>query len=202
MRPDRPSAPAVAPFEVPGVLHPAQVARTAASIVAAQEPDGAIPWTPGAHTDVWNHVEAAMGLLAAGEVSAAERALLWCGRSQRADGSWPMKLVAGRVEDASGDTNMSAYPAVGLWHHWLVRRNIGFVVELWPTVSRALDWVVGLQLPFGGIAWSQEASGRVNDEALLAGSSSIYHSLRAGVALGELVGAPQPDWELAGGRLR
>ena len=62
-----------------------------------------------------------------------------------------------------------------------------------------------MQLPWGGIAWSQEwVDGRpatVNREALLAGSSSIYHSLRAGVALAELVDDPQPEWELAGGRL-
>ena len=62
-----------------------------------------------------------------------------------------------------------------------------------------------MQLPFGGIAWSQEwHDGRpatVNEDALLAGSSSIYHSLRAGVALAELVGEPQVEWELAGGRL-
>jgi hypothetical protein len=79
------------------------------------------------------------------------------------------------------------------------------VRRVWPAVRRALDWVVSLQLPFGGIAWSQEWAhgrpGRVNEEALLAGSSSIYQSLRAGVALAELVDEPQPEWELAGGRL-
>ena len=75
---------------------------------------------------------------------------------QRADGSWPMKIVAGEVEDASGETNMSAYLAVGVWHHWLVRRDVDFVRRLWPAVRRGLDWVVGMQLPFGGIAWSQE----------------------------------------------
>ena len=32
-------------------------------------------------------------------------------------------------------------------------------------------------------------------------SSSIYQSLRAGVALAELMDDPQPEWELAGGRL-
>jgi hypothetical protein len=62
-----------------------------------------------------------------------------------------------------------------------------------------------MQLPFGGIAWSQEwdanGLGRVNREALVAGSSSIYQSLRAGVALAELLGDAQPEWELAGGRL-
>ena len=65
-----------------------------------------------------------------------------------------------------------------------------------------LDYVVGMQLPFGGIAWSQEPGGTVNRDALLAGSSSIYHSLRAGLALADLVGDPQPGWELAAGRLR
>ena len=62
-----------------------------------------------------------------------------------------------------------------------------------------------MQLPFGGVAWSQEwhdgAPATVNEDALLAGSSSIHHSLRAGVALAELVGEPQVEWELAGGRL-
>ena len=190
---------------VGGVLTAAEVADTAASIVATQEPDGAVPWTVGAHVDVWNHVEAAMALLAAGEVEAAERAYEWCRRTQRFDGSWPMKVVAGEVEDASGETNMSAYLAVGIWHHWLIRHDRGFVERFWPVVRRALDFVEGMQLPFGGIAWAQEwhdgAPAAVNRDALVAGSSSIYQSLRAGVALAELVGQPQPAWELAGGRL-
>jgi hypothetical protein len=193
MRPDVPA--------VSGILSAAQVAQTAASIAAMQEPTGAIPWTPGEHTDVWNHVEGAMALLVGDQVEAAERAYRWCASTQRPDGSWPMKIVAGVVEDASGETNMSAYLAVGVWHHWLVRRDIEFVQELWPTVRRGLDWVVSHQLTFGGIAWSQEESGRVNEEALLAGSSSIHHALRAGVSLAELLEHPQPEWELTGGRL-
>ena len=190
---------------VRGVLTAAEIAQTAASIVAMQETDGAVPWTVGAHVDVWNHVEAAMALLAAGEVDAAERAYEWCRRTQRADGSWPMKVVAGEVEDASGETNMSAYLAVGIWHHWLIRRDRGYVERFWPVVRRALDFVEGMQLSFGGIAWSQEwndgAPAGINRDALVAGSSSIYQSLRAGVALAEIVGEPQPAWELAGGRL-
>jgi hypothetical protein len=182
-----------------------QVEQTAASIAAEQEPSGAIPWSRGEHTDVWNHLESAMALMVGDQREAAERAFAWVRDTQRADGSWPMKIVAGEVEDHSGETNMSAYLAVALWHHWLVARDEAFVRETWPTVRRALDWVVSLQLPFGGIAWSQEwqdgEPAKVNAEALLAGSSSIHHSLRAGVALAELVGEPQPEWELAGGRL-
>jgi hypothetical protein len=142
-----------------------------------------------------------MALLVGGQVAAAEAAYDWCLANQRADGSWPMKLVEDRVEDASGDTNMSAYLAVGVWHHWLVRQDRSFVRRCWPAVRRGLDFVAGMQLPFGGIAWSQQADGRVNAEALVAGGASIHHALRAGLALGELVGEPQPEWELVAGRL-
>ena len=192
------------PF-VAGVLSSEQVAQTAASIASMQEPDGAVPWTVGEHVDVWNHVEAAMALDVAGQPEAAARAYEWCLRRQRHDGSWPMKIVAGQVEDDSGETNMSAYLAVGLWHHWLLHRDLGFLERCWPAVRAGLDFVTDMQLPFGGIAWSQEwAAARPaarSTEALLAGSSSIYQSLRAGVALAALVDEPQPEWELAGGRL-
>jgi hypothetical protein len=100
---------------------------------------------------------------------------------------------------------MSAYLAVAVWHHWLVRRDPAFLSRCWPTVRRALDWVVSMQLPFGGVAWAQEWTdgrpGRVHQDALLAASSSVYQSLRAGVSLAELLDDPQPEWELAGGRL-
>ncbi|WP_426246371.1 prenyltransferase [Nocardioides sp. LHG3406-4] len=190
---------------VEGVLAPAAVAATAASIAAVQEPSGAVPWAVGQHTDVWNHVEAAMALLVGDQPEASDRAFAWVPTMQRADGSFPMRIVAGAVEDASGETNMSAYLAVGVWHNWLVRGDLAFVRRYWPTVRRALDWVCSMQLPFGGIAWAQEwrddRPGPVHEQALVAGSSSIYQALRAGVAIAELLHDPQPGWELAGGRL-
>ena len=184
-----------------GVVTRQDVVATAASIARMQERDGAVPWTPGAHTDVWNHVEAAMAMLVGGEAAAAQRAYDWCLATQRPDGSWPLKFLSGVVDDPSAETNMTAYLAVGVWHHWLVRRDEAFVRRCWPTVRRGLDFVVSLQLPFGGIAWSQEISGVVNAEALVAGSSSIFHALSAGVALSELMDDAQPEWELAAGRL-
>jgi hypothetical protein len=189
----------------PEVLSRADVAASAAAIASVQEADGAIPWTVGGHVDAWNHVESAMALLVAGRSAEVDAAWGWVRRAQRTDGSWPLKTVGGVVEDASGETNMAAYVAVGVWHHWLVRRELGFVAAHWPVVRRALDWVCGLQLPFGGIAWSQEwhagAPSRVNEDALLAGSSSIHHALRAGLTLAELLEDPQPEWELVAGRL-
>ncbi len=187
-----------------GVLTGHDVLGTAASIARVQEPDGAVPWTRGGHTDVWNHVEAAMAMLVGGQVDAAERAYDWCLSTQRPDGSWPMRLVAGVVEDASAETNMSAYLAVGVWHHWLVRRDEAFLRRCWPAVRRGLDFVVSMQLPFGGVAWvgGDAIAGPPADHgALVAGSSSIFQALRAGLALSELMGASQPEWELAAGRL-
>ena len=175
------------------------------AIESVQEPSGAVPWATGGHTDVWNHVESAMALLVAGRLEAVDRAWSWVRRTQRADGSWPMKVVGQQVEDPSGETNMAAYVAVGVWHHWLVRRDAGFLTAHWPVVRRALDFVCARQLPFGGIAWSQEwhdgEPATVNESALLAGSSSIHHALRAGLTLAELLDDPQPDWELTAGRL-
>ena len=161
-----------------------------------QEPCGAVPWTGGAQVDIWNHVEVAMAMLVGGEVESAEVAYGWGPTMQRADATWPMKIVAGVAEDERGEVNMSAYLAVGVWHPWLVRLGPPFVQRFWPSVRAGLDWVVSQQLPFGGIRWTP-----TDDFALLAGSSSIYQSLRAGVALAELLDDPQPEWELAGGRL-
>lgn len=195
--PDVPQVPGV-----PGVLEPSQVAATAAAIARVQQADGGIPWAVGEHIDVWNHVESAMALLVGGQREAAEAAYDWCLRGQRPDGSWPMKIVGDTVEDASGETNMSSYLAVGVWHHWLLHHDLELVRRTWPAVRGGLDFSSGLQLPFGGIAWSQQDDGVVNHDGLVAGSSSIYHALRAGLAIADLVGEPRPDWELAAGRLR
>jgi hypothetical protein len=186
---------------LPGLLSAEDVHATAASIARAQETSGAVPWFPGGHVDTWDHVECAMALLVGGQVEAAERAYAWLFATQRPDGSWPLKVSRGRVLDAGTDANMTAYVAVGVWHHWLVRSDEAFLRRAWPVVRRALDRVVGLQLPFGGVAWAQGAEGPPFPSALVAGSASIHHALACGVALGELLDEAEPEWELAAGRL-
>jgi hypothetical protein len=186
-------------------LTPDQVAHTGATVAAMQEPDGALPWTTGQHTDVWNHVEAAMALLVTDQDRAVAAAWEWVRRRARHDGSFALSYLGGRVDDPSGETNMSAYVAVGVWHHWLVRRDAAFLRRMWPTVRAALDFVCRLQLPFGGIAWSQEwrddRPARMSTDALLAGSASNHHAQRAGLTLAEVLDDPQPEWELTAGRL-
>lgn len=178
------------------------LAATADAIAAMQEPDGAIPWFPGGHTEAWDHLECAMALLVAGRADAAADAWDWLVRNQRGDGSWPMKTVVGVVEDAASDSNQCAYVATAVWHYWRTTGDRAFVVRLWPVVRAALDFVVELQHPAGHVWWARSVDGREYREALLAGCSSILHSLRCGLALAELVGEPQPEWELGVGALR
>jgi len=193
VRPDVPS--------LPGLLTAAQVADTAATIAAVQEPSGAIPWFTGGHVDPWDHIECAMALTAAGRIEEARRAYAWLHSTQRANGSWPARVRAGVVEDAGGETNQCGYLAVGLWHYRQVTGDEALVRQLWPTLRRAVDYVVDLQGPGGEIGWRRDEAGDPVSDALLTGCSSLHQSLRAAVAVSRLVGEERPDWELAAGLL-
>lgn len=185
---------------VPGVLTQAQCRQTALSIAAAQESSGAIPWFPGGHTDPWDHVECAMALTTAGLLGPARAAFEWCRQMQRSDGSWPLQVRAGAIEDANSDTNFCAYIAAGVWHHVLVTGDRSFAKSMWPVVSAAMDFVLDLQVGYGEICWARSESGPV-PEALLTGCASIFHSIRCALALADFLGEPQPEWEVAVGRL-
>jgi hypothetical protein len=181
---------------VPGILTADEVLATGHSIVAMQEPSGAIPWPEG-YTDAWDHVECAMALTVCGLNGHARRAYEWLRRTQRADGSWPKKTVRGAVTDPSAESNQVAYVATGVWHELQVTGDEGFAVTMWPTVRRAMEFVLGLQTGRGEIAWERRADGTPASYALLTGCSSTYFSLRWAAALADYLGEPQPDWELA-----
>ncbi|HEX6468428.1 MAG TPA: prenyltransferase [Streptosporangiaceae bacterium] len=206
MRPPDPGARAGARAAEHDIPRPAELVATARSIAAQQEPSGAIPWfaptegIPG-HVDAWNHVEAAMALTVAGLTEPARRAYDWLRGAQRADGSWPAKWVLGEITEPGGESNHAAYIAVGVWHELLVTGDAAFAELMWPTVRRAIEFVLGLQTARGEIIWMREPDGMPGDHALLTGCSSIYQSLRCAVALGEYLGDPQPDWELAADQL-
>ncbi|WP_234809808.1 prenyltransferase [Mycolicibacterium tusciae] len=185
---------------VAGVLTPAQCRQTAQSIADTQESSGAIPWFEGGHTDPWDHVENAMALTTAGLLEPARRAFEWCRRTQRPDGSWPIQFRNGVVEDSNSDSNFCAYIATGVWHHVLITGDRRFAEKMWPVVTKAVDFVLDMQLSGGEISWARSSNG-LEPEALLTGCSSIYHSLRCALALADYFGDPQPEWELAVGRL-
>lgn len=192
----RPEPPAVA-----GILSVDDVLATARYIEGAQERSGAIPWFAGGHVDPWDHVECAMALSAAGRLEAARRAYDWLTRTQRPDGSWPAKIVDGRVVDGAAETNQCAYVAVGVWHHLLITGDDRFAWRMWPTVRAATEFVLSRQTPRGEIGWVVGADGQGSTDALLTGCSSTYQALRCALALADWVGESQPDWELDAGRL-
>ena len=192
--------------DLPGVLSRDELALTVSSIAAAQQASGALPW-PDGHTDPWDHVECAMALVLGGRLDEASAAYAWLRRVQEADGAWRMKYDGSgergdTVLDASVDTNQCAYVAVGVWQWHAVTGDRELVELMWPTVRRALDFVLGLQAPGGQLHWSRDPQGRTDPDALLTGSASAYQALRCGLALAELLDEPQPEWELGAGRLQ
>lgn len=177
-----------------GLLTGDQVAATADAIAQWQLPSGMIPWVPGGHADPWNHVEAAMALASAGDLQAAERAYGWLQGLQHDDGSWHQYYTADGVEQDKFDANVIAYVATGIWHHYLLTNDAGFVDEMFPMVERAIDWVFALQQPRGEVLWARHSDGTPWSFALLTGSSSIYHSARCALALAEVVKTDRSDW--------
>jgi len=186
--------------EVPGLLTAEESRATAAAIADWQLPSGMIPWFPGGHADAWNHVEAAMALDIGGFRAEAERAYEWLVGLQRPDGAWHQYYVATEgggveVEQDKLDANVCAYVACGVWHHFLRHKDTGFLEALWPTVERAIDFVLDLQTPRGEILWARHADGSPWTFALLTGSSSISHSLRCAIGVAHELGHERPAWE-------
>ncbi|MBW1596545.1 prenyltransferase [Streptomyces sp. JJ38] len=189
---------------LPGVLTAEQAAATVAGIAAEQRPDGAIPWFRGHHLDPWDHVEAAMALDTAGEHARAAAAYGWLAEHQLPDGSWYAAYADGDAReptDTGRESNFCAYVAVGVWHHYLSTGDDTFLERMWPVVAAAMGFVLSLQQPDGTVAWKREPDGTVLTDALLTGCSSVYQALRCALAIAEHREEPQPDWELAFGRL-
>jgi MMP endo-(1,4)-3-O-methyl-alpha-D-mannosidase len=210
--PDSPSTPSPVPSGSPvsprsglpavsGILTASDVLTTGEHLAAVQEPSGAISW-PDGHTNAWDHVECAMALSVCGLTAAARRAYDWLRRTQRADGSWPRRTVAETVTDPAAESNQAAYVAVGTWHEFLITGDHEFARQMWPTVYRAIEFVLALQTARGEIVWERTADGTAASFALLAGCSSTYQSLRCAIQLADCLGEPQPGWELAASRLR
>lgn len=164
-------------------------------LLAAQLPDGSIPWFEGGYADPWDHAEAAMGLSIGGEFEAAENAYRWLKNTQLADGSWWAAYKNGKIENRERrESNFVAYIATGVWHHYLISQNRSFLREMWPVVTRAMDFVLGLQTEHGDIHWAVDAQGKPKQDALITGCSSIYKSLECAFNIAVVLGYDRSDW--------
>ena len=181
-----------------GVITHDELLATAQSIAALQLPNGMIPWFKDGHCDPWNHVETAMALDVMGMHAEARKAYEWLTSVQRADGSWHNYFKPDlTLEDPKLDTNVCAYIGTGVWHHWLSSNDEAFVRSMWPTVKKALNWVLSMRREDGAIVWAREIDATPWNYALLTGSSSIRHALHCGANIGALVNDPQPEWRAA-----
>ena len=114
--------------DLPACCHPtrgrgARHRRPIAGPAAAERDD---PVVPGGHCDPWNHVETAMALDVAGlhaEAAAAYELAAPTSSAPTARGTTTTSPIG--VEDAKLDTNVCAYVATGVWHHWLCTGDRG-----------------------------------------------------------------------------
>lgn len=179
-------------------MRPDTLSRTSDYIARVQLPGGGIPWFPGGIIDPWDHVESAMGLSIGGRLAEAEAAYVWLARHQHPEGYWLAAYEDDGIADGTrAETNFVAYVATGIWHHYLVTENEAFLRDLWPTVKRALDFVLTLQAPSGEIYWALDTRTGINKDALVTGCSSIYRSLDCAIAIAEVLGQTSSRWRQA-----
>ena len=178
------------------------VERTTDYIARTQQPGGGIPWFEGGIIDPWDHVESAMGLTVGGRLDAAEAAYQWLATHQHEEGYWLAAYDGDEVADGTrAETNFVAYAATGIWHHYMATGNEAFLRDLWPVISRALDFVLELQAETGEIYWALDTRTGINKDALLTGCSSIYRSLDCGIAIAQVLDEPHAHWQRARQRL-
>lgn len=179
----------------PGLYPSDLMQATTAFIRQTQLPSGEIPWFDGGYADPWDHVEAAMGLSIGGELDGAERAYHWLTQQQLADGSWWAAYRDGDIHNPERrESNFVAYIATGVWHHYLISNNAEFLHSMWPTVQKAIEFVLALQTPHGDIHWAVNAQSKPLEDALITGCSSIYKSLECAHNIAVTLGQPQPHW--------
>ncbi len=174
---------------------------TAAWIAGRQRADGGIPWFPDGKLDPWNHVQCAMALTTFGRLEEARVAFRYLAGAQLREGAWPALTTVDAILDDARDSNHAAYLASGLWHHYLATGDVDLLAELWPTVTRAVEFVLRLQQPDGVVLWAADPHGRVWSAPVLASSSSVHGSLRCAVRIAERLGHARPSWEVARSRL-
>jgi hypothetical protein len=142
-----------------------------------------------------------MALSLAGRCAEAEAAFDWLRAAQQPDGSWCLYLLAEGVEEPRRDPNVGAYVATGVWWHWCLTGDRGFLETMWPTVSAAVEFALALQAPGGEIRWSRDVDGHVGRFALLTATSSILRSVRCATWLAAALGEERPAWEAAAARI-
>ena len=178
-----------------------QFAATGQWILDRQEAGGVLPWVPGGKFDPWDHVHAAMGLTLVRRHEEARAAFRYLTEIQEANGGWVAEWKGDEIVDGTFQTNHAAYLAAGLWHYHLATNDTDFLAEMWPTMRRGIDFVVGQQQSCGAIAWAVNPVGKPWTDPLVTGSSSIHGSLVCAIRIAEFLDHDASAWRVARERL-
>ncbi len=183
------------------------IAHCADWILRLQKSDGSIPWLQSGVFDAWNHTESAMALGVAGHADAARAAFDHLCVIQRADGALPGQCGASVPMDAHNrhllaakakplvDTNFTGYCALGVWHLYVLSRDLRDLERYAPLVDAAMEFVLAHQSAHGEIAWRAREDHEVLEDvdALRTGNCSLYKSLEAAILIRQALGRPATD---------
>lgn len=167
----------------------------AVNILKTQKATGEIPWAINDKTDPWDMVESIIGLNITGYFEESKKAFNWLKKMQLPDGSFYASYVLYAPGDKTRDTNMSSYIAVGALHYYLITKDIEFIKTIWPTIKKAINFVIELQTQGGEIYWAKSPKGEIDKMCLLTGSSSIYMSMKCALYLARELDEKMPQWE-------
>lgn len=182
----------------PGAFPESYLQTTAQYILSTQKANGCIPWFNDGKADPWDHTEAAMGLSITGHWQAAEKAYAWLAEQQLQDGSWYANYINNEPMDCEKrETNFVAYIATGVWHHYLVTKDLSFLEKYFPCVQNAINFVLRYQSPSGEIYWQVHADNTPMKDALITGCASIYKSIECAILAAKVLQLEHTDWHLA-----
>ncbi|MFL0811424.1 MAG: terpene cyclase/mutase family protein [Agarilytica sp.] len=167
-------------------------------ILSCQQEDGAILWFKGGKLDPWDHCEAAMALSISGNYYAFRHAFEWLIENQNKDGSWFAKYKSDENDDDLDrekiETNFVAYPACALWHYYLISQDKTYLQRAFPTVMKAIDFVIQQQNSEGDIQWANSNAETLPKDALVTACASITRSLECAINIANILEIDH-DWE-------
>ena len=156
-------------------------------IRSIQLESGAIPSNKDGSHDPWDHIESIMGLNFANEKESSKLAFEWLIKNQNNDGSWFSKYNDSHPLEKNKSTHFGPYISVAALHFYKIFEDKEFLEYLWPNIKLALKFSLSLQIPNGTIPWSIDEGGKIEEDYLLTGSSSILKSIECGIAISKLL---------------
>jgi hypothetical protein len=175
---------------------------TLEGIVGLQEKQGSVPELEGGIVEPWTHVECAMAIDAGNYHEEAEHAYEWLANVQLPDGSWYANYQNGLPKDQYKVSHAISYIAVGVWHHYLITGDPKFVLDMWPSVRSAINFILEMRGPNGEIYWARDVNGKLYPSAQIASCSSSYLSINCALKMADFIGEDHREWMVANDRLR